>query len=79
MGSAATTGWSTHEPAVGLSDVDGDGRADVVEVGATGSATARIVVCRSTGHSFGRPGRWGTWRRHLGEAYPDLLDAGQAP
>lgn len=78
-GSAATAGWSTREPAVGLSDVDGDGKADVVEVGEATTATAKVKVSLSTGRSFGRSRPWGAWRHDLGDAYPDLLDAGQAP
>lgn len=77
--SVPTTHHAGPRTAIGLSDLDGDGRADLVLAGETGTGAADVRVGLSGGHSFAVPTRWGAWPVRLGPGRPALVGADLRP
>ncbi|MEQ4546903.1 serine/threonine-protein kinase [Nocardioides kribbensis] len=48
-----------------LSDVDGDGRVDLLAVGPQDDRTAKVLVVRSDGERFGDTEEWASWSADL--------------
>lgn len=78
-GTENLTGFSTELAAIGLSDVNGDGKDDLVLAGQVSATTGVVDIGLSTGHSFAAPRKWGDWPQRIRGAYPTLLSTGNAP